>query len=145
MFEFKKTSQQQKRRFRLRAWVGGLFALICFGVLVGRLWNLQVHRYEGLSERADRNRITVVPIAPRRGEYQVLYTQFAQIAREKGRMPEKAPAPPGCKERPAGPQRGRFPGTGAAYAGVPAPPGKAARGRRDHAVSDDSGALPVYS
>lgn len=68
MFEFKKTGQQQKQRFRLRAWVGGAFALVCFGVLVGRFWYLQVDRYEGLSERADRNRIAVVPIPPRRGE-----------------------------------------------------------------------------
>lgn len=68
MFEFKKTSQQQKQRFRLRAWVGGLFALLCFGVLVGRFWFLQVDRYEGFSERADRNRIAVQPIPPRRGE-----------------------------------------------------------------------------
>mgnify|MGYP007008268509 CR=1 FL=1 len=49
MFEFKKTGQQQKQRFRLRAWVGGVFALACFGVLVGRFWYLQVDRYEGLS------------------------------------------------------------------------------------------------
>ncbi|AZS82153.1 MULTISPECIES: penicillin-binding protein 2 [Achromobacter] len=68
MFEFKKTGQQQKQRFRMRAWVGGVFALVCFGVLVGRFWYLQVDRYEGLSERADRNRIAVVPIPPRRGE-----------------------------------------------------------------------------
>ncbi|MVW70442.1 penicillin-binding protein 2 [Bordetella sp. 15P40C-2] len=68
MFEFKKTAIQQKQRFALRAWVGGLFALVCFGVLVGRFWYLQVDRYEGLSERADRNRIAVVPIPPRRGE-----------------------------------------------------------------------------
>ncbi|AZY50502.1 penicillin-binding protein 2 [Bordetella avium] len=68
MFEFKKTSQQQKQRFRLRAWVGGLFALACFGVLIGRFWYLQVDRYEGFSERADRNRIAVQPIPPRRGE-----------------------------------------------------------------------------
>ena len=59
MFEFKKTGQQQKQRFRLRAWVGGVFALACFGVLVGRFWYLQVDRYEGLSERAARNRIAV--------------------------------------------------------------------------------------
>ena len=61
MFEFKKTGQQQKQRFLLRAWVG-VFALLCFGVLIGRFWYLQVDRYEGLSERADRNRIAVVPI-----------------------------------------------------------------------------------
>ena len=45
-----------------------MFALLCFGVLIGRFWYLQVDRYEGLSERADRNRIAVVPIPPRRGE-----------------------------------------------------------------------------
>ena len=39
-----------------------MFALLCFGVLIGRFWYLQVDRYEGLSERADRNRIAVVPI-----------------------------------------------------------------------------------
>ena len=44
--------------------VGGVFALLCFGVLIGRFWYLQVDRYEGLSERADRNRIA----DPRRGE-----------------------------------------------------------------------------
>lgn len=79
MFEFKKTGQQQKQRFRLRAWVGGIFALACFGVLAGRLWYLQVDRYEGLSERADRNRIAVVPIPPRRGE--VLDRNGAVLAR----------------------------------------------------------------
>ena len=42
--------------------MGGVFALLCFGVLIGRFWYLQVDRYEGLSERADRNRIAVVPI-----------------------------------------------------------------------------------
>jgi penicillin-binding protein 2 len=68
MFEFKKTGAQQKQRFRLRAWVGGVAALLCFALLIGRFWMLQVDRYEGLSERADRNRIAVVPIPPRRGE-----------------------------------------------------------------------------
>ncbi|VFR22372.1 Penicillin-binding protein 2 (PBP-2) [plant metagenome] len=68
MFEFKQTGQQQKQRFRLRAWVAAVFALVCFGVLVARLWHLQVDRYEGLAARADRNRIAVVPIPPRRGE-----------------------------------------------------------------------------
>lgn len=68
MFEFKKTGQQQKQRFKLRAWVGGLFALACFGILISRFWFLQVERFEGYSERADRNRIAVQPIPPRRGE-----------------------------------------------------------------------------
>ena len=68
MFEFKKTSLHQKRRVVLRLWIAGIFALLCFGLLGGRLWYLQVVRYEGLAARADRNRIAVVPIPPRRGE-----------------------------------------------------------------------------
>ncbi len=68
MFEFKKTGQQQRNRFLLRAIVAGVFALGCFGVLVARFWVLQVDRHEGLAARADSNRIAVVPIPPRRGE-----------------------------------------------------------------------------
>ncbi|SHH52114.1 penicillin-binding protein 2 [Pollutimonas bauzanensis] len=68
MFEFKKTTHNQKRRIFIRVWVAGIFALLCFGALVGRLWFLQVVRYEGLAARADQNRIAVVPIPPRRGE-----------------------------------------------------------------------------
>ena len=44
MFEFKKTGQQQRNRFLLRAIVAGVFALGCFGVLVARFWVLQVDR-----------------------------------------------------------------------------------------------------
>jgi len=68
MFEFKKTSLHQKRQVVLRAVVAGVFALVCFALLVARLWYLQVVRYEGLAARADQNRIAVVPIPPRRGE-----------------------------------------------------------------------------
>jgi len=68
MFEFKKTSYRQKQKVLVRVWIAGAVALLCFGTLVARLWVLQVVRYEGLSERADQNRIAVVPIAPRRGE-----------------------------------------------------------------------------
>ncbi|ROT46645.1 penicillin-binding protein 2 [Pusillimonas sp. NJUB218] len=68
MFEFKKTSQAQKRRLLLRLCVAAALVLVCFGLLVARLWHLQVERYEGLAARADANRIAVVPIPPRRGE-----------------------------------------------------------------------------
>src|SRR5690625_3224603 len=68
MFEFKKTGHQQKRRVLLRIWVAGILAVIGFAGLCGRLWYLQVVRYEGLAARADQNRIAVVPIPPRRGE-----------------------------------------------------------------------------
>ncbi len=68
MFEFKKTSQLQRKRMTVRVWVAGIFALLCFCLLGARLWHLQVVRHDGLSARADQNRITVVPIPPRRGE-----------------------------------------------------------------------------
>lgn len=68
MFEFKKTGQHQKHKFVLRAVVGAAFAMVLFGLLGARLWYLQVDRYEGFSQRADRNRIAVVPIPPRRGQ-----------------------------------------------------------------------------
>lgn len=67
MFEFKKTSHHQKRRIVFRVWVAGILALLCFGLLAARLWYLQVVRYEGFAQRADQNRIAIVPIPPRRG------------------------------------------------------------------------------
>ncbi|AEC20931.1 penicillin-binding protein [Pusillimonas sp. T7-7] len=68
MFEFKKTTHHLKRRMLIRVVVAGVLAALCFAGLAGRLWYLQVVRYEGLAARADRNRIAVVPIPPRRGE-----------------------------------------------------------------------------
>jgi len=68
MFEIKPVRRQQKRRMRLRVWVAALFVLLCFGVLGGRLWVLQIERYESMATRANNNRIAVVPITPRRGE-----------------------------------------------------------------------------
>jgi len=68
MFEFKQTRRRQQRRIALRVWVASGFVLVAFALLGWRLWHLQVQRYEGLAARADRNRIAVVPIAPRRGE-----------------------------------------------------------------------------
>ena len=68
MFDFKKTGMRTRNRFVLRVLVAGALVLACFGVLVFRLWVLQVDRHEGLAARADSNRIAVVPIPPRRGE-----------------------------------------------------------------------------
>ncbi len=48
--------------------MAGLFAVVCFAVLVMRFWVLQVERHDSLSARADSNRMAVVPIAPRRGD-----------------------------------------------------------------------------
>ncbi|NLX17289.1 MAG: hypothetical protein GXY45_10030, partial [Ramlibacter sp.] len=49
MFEFKKTSQIQRKRMLVRVWVAGLFALLCFCLLGARLWHLQVVRHDSLS------------------------------------------------------------------------------------------------
>lgn len=68
MFEFKKTSQLLRRRTVVRVGVAGAIVVLMLSVLIGRLWYLQVVRYEGLAARADQNRIAVVPIPPRRGE-----------------------------------------------------------------------------
>ena len=68
MFEFHKTSQHQRQTVLLRAWVAGVFAVACLLLLVGRLWFLQVVRYDNLSARAEQNRIAIVPIPPRRGQ-----------------------------------------------------------------------------
>jgi len=68
MFDFNKNDQRQKNSFTLRVIVAALFAIGCFGLLSLRFWVLQVDRHEGLSARADSNRLAVVPIPPRRGE-----------------------------------------------------------------------------
>src|SRR5690625_1993750 len=68
MFEFRKVTAHQRRRMLLRIVVAALLALAGFAALGGRLWYLQVVRYEGLAARADKNRIAVLPIPPRRGE-----------------------------------------------------------------------------
>ena len=41
--------------------------LICFGLIVARLLVLQVVKHEELSTRAEKNRISIVPIVPNRG------------------------------------------------------------------------------
>ncbi|HJD44155.1 MAG TPA: penicillin-binding protein 2 [Candidatus Paenalcaligenes intestinipullorum] len=68
MFEFKKTSLLHRRRIVIRAIVAAFLVLGLLTILGARLWYLQVVRYEGLAARADRNRIAVVPVPPRRGE-----------------------------------------------------------------------------
>ena len=61
------TPEQEHLRFRRRVWVGLAFALLMFGVLLGRLVVLQVKRYDFYHTRAEENRIALVPIVPHRG------------------------------------------------------------------------------
>lgn len=53
--------------FNRRALVAFAFVLLCFGILLANLYNLQVVRYEEYSTRADDNRIKLVPLSPNRG------------------------------------------------------------------------------
>ncbi|MDN3543075.1 penicillin-binding protein 2 [Kinneretia asaccharophila] len=62
-----KNLEQELSRFRLRVLAAAVFVLFCFGLLVARLVYLQVLQHDNLAERAENNRVTVVPIVPNRG------------------------------------------------------------------------------
>ena len=59
--------ERQLAEFRSRVWVASLFALFCFGLVLARMFYLQVIRHEDLLEQAESNRIAVLPIVPHRG------------------------------------------------------------------------------
>src|SRR3954467_12741417 len=54
-------------RFRARGLAASLVVLVCFLLLASRLVYLQVFRHEDLSEQAENNRTSIVPIVPNRG------------------------------------------------------------------------------
>ena len=58
---------QDFSRFRTRLWVAAWFVLFCFGLLIYRLFHLQVIKYQELSTQAENNRIAILPIVPNRG------------------------------------------------------------------------------
>ncbi len=62
-----KNLHQELSRFRMRVLAAAAFVLFCFGLLVLRLVWLQVWQYDNFAERAESNRIAVVPIVPNRG------------------------------------------------------------------------------
>jgi penicillin-binding protein 2 len=62
-----KNLEQELSRFRARLWAAAGFVLFCFGLLIFRLWVLQVVRHDDLATQAENNRIAVVPIVPNRG------------------------------------------------------------------------------
>lgn len=59
--------EQEMSRMRLRLWAAAGFVLFCFGLLVFRMVTLQVVRHDDYVQRAENNRIAVVPIVPNRG------------------------------------------------------------------------------
>jgi penicillin-binding protein 2 len=62
-----KNLEAELSRFRARLWAAAGFVLFCFGLLVFRLWVLEVVRHDDLATQAENNRIAVVPIVPNRG------------------------------------------------------------------------------
>ena len=62
-----RNAEADASRFRLRALVVGLVVLLAFGLLVWRLFFLQVVRHEDLAEQAESNRTAVIPVVPHRG------------------------------------------------------------------------------
>ena len=61
-------SERDLSQFKLRVVVIGLVVLACFGILVSRLYVLQIERHEDLLAQAESNRTAVVPIVPNRGQ-----------------------------------------------------------------------------
>ena len=62
-----KNLEQELGRFRARLWAAAGFVLFCFALLAFRLVVLQVVRHDDLANRAEANRVAVVPIVPNRG------------------------------------------------------------------------------
>jgi penicillin-binding protein 2 len=56
------------RRFRVRLFVSGVFAISMFVVLIARLLWLQIISYEKYKTIAENNRVTIVPEVPNRGQ-----------------------------------------------------------------------------
>lgn len=62
-----KDTERELQLFRLRLSVAGLVVFICFGLLMARFLWLQAVRHSEYAERAESNRISVVPAVPNRG------------------------------------------------------------------------------
>jgi penicillin-binding protein 2 len=62
-----KDSQEGLERFNRRIAIAGGFVLLCFAILFGRFFWLQVIQHDYYQTRAEDNRISLVPITPNRG------------------------------------------------------------------------------
>src|SRR5829696_10310736 len=54
-------------RFRVRVLIASIVVVTAFVLLASRLVYLQVYRHVDLSEQAENNRTTIVPVVPNRG------------------------------------------------------------------------------
>ncbi len=62
-----RNTEAELRRFRQRVWVLQGVVLVCFVLLLSRLFYLQVVEHEDLFERAENNRTAILPTVPPRG------------------------------------------------------------------------------
>ncbi len=62
-----KNTERELYLFRVRLFVIGLLALVCFSILLGRYVWLQIIKHDTYATKANENRISVVPIVPNRG------------------------------------------------------------------------------
>lgn len=62
-----KDAQEGLEQFNRRIAIAGGFVLLCFAVLFGRFFWLQVIQHDYYQTRAEDNRISLVPIVPNRG------------------------------------------------------------------------------
>ena len=62
-----KDTERELQLFHLRLSVAGLVVFVCFGLLMLRFLWLQAVRHTEYAERAESNRISVVPAVPNRG------------------------------------------------------------------------------
>lgn len=62
-----KNYRHEQYYFRLRLGVAAVVVLICFGILAGRFFYLQMVKYDYFQTLAENNRISLVPIVPNRG------------------------------------------------------------------------------
>lgn len=62
-----KNTERELYFFRIRLLVVGVFALICFTILIGRYVWLQIVKHDTYATKANENRISVVPVVPNRG------------------------------------------------------------------------------
>jgi penicillin-binding protein 2 len=59
--------EQALQQFRFRIFIAGVVVVLFFGILLGRLFWLQIIKYDNYSSKAEDNRITIVPLVPNRG------------------------------------------------------------------------------
>jgi penicillin-binding protein 2 len=66
-YHFIRNIRSETKHFRWRMGAAVCFVLLLFIVLIGRMYYLQVMQHEKYKTLSDKNRVTVLPVAPNRG------------------------------------------------------------------------------